>query len=326
VKFPKVCIVILNWNGKNLLKDCLSSLFKLTDYPNYKVIVVDNGSIDGSVEFVKKKFPKVDVLALDKNYGFSKGNNIGIKYALKKYRPKYILLLNNDTKIIQKDWLTKLVETAENDKKVGIVGPKLIYPDGRIQHAGVSIKSLKHRGTYEPGSMYTTIEEVDAVTGACMLISTKTISKIGCLDEVYSPYTLEDIDLCIRAKHSGFKIIFNGKVVVIHQESVSIKKKISAERFYFILRNRLILLFRYYPTHIKILEVLKSFLRIFISRKDSHLPFYGKNIRFNRDFSLRFFLFISGIFQALVSCSKFKTKFEILDKSLLRKKIEHGFY
>jgi GT2 family glycosyltransferase len=64
---PKVCIIILNWNGKELLKDCLSSIFKLTDYPNYKVIVVDNGSTDGSVEFVKKNFPQVNVLPLDKN-------------------------------------------------------------------------------------------------------------------------------------------------------------------------------------------------------------------------------------------------------------------
>jgi len=73
---------------KKLLKTCLSSLFKLTDYPNYRVIVVDNGSIDGSVEFVKKNFPKVDVLPLDKNYGFSKGNNERIKYALKEIQTK----------------------------------------------------------------------------------------------------------------------------------------------------------------------------------------------------------------------------------------------
>ena len=131
---PEVCIIILNWNGKELLKDCLSSLLKLTGYPNYKVIVVDNGSTDGSLEYVKKNFPQVDVLPLDKNYGFAKGNNKGIKYALKKYKPRYILLLNNDTKIIQRDWLTKLVETAESDKKIGIVVPKLIYTDGRIQH------------------------------------------------------------------------------------------------------------------------------------------------------------------------------------------------
>jgi GT2 family glycosyltransferase len=117
----EVCIIILNWNGKELLKDCLSSLFKLTGYPNYKVIVVDNGSTDGSFECVKKNFTQVDVLPLDKNYGFAKGNNKGIKYALKKYKPRYILLLNNDTKIIQRDWLTKLVETVESDKKMGLL-------------------------------------------------------------------------------------------------------------------------------------------------------------------------------------------------------------
>jgi GT2 family glycosyltransferase len=144
---------------------------------------------------------------------------------LKKYKPKYILLLNKDTKIIQKDWLKKLVETAESDKKIGIVGPKLIYPDGRIQHAGIDIKSLKHRGIYEPKSIYTKTEEIDAVTGACLLISSRAISKIGCLDEVYSPFSFEDVDLCLRAKHGGFKIIFNGEVVLIHREGVSTRKK-----------------------------------------------------------------------------------------------------
>jgi len=305
---PKVCIIILNWNGKELLKDCLSSIFKLTDYPNYKVIVVDNGSTDGSVEFVKKNFPKADVLALDKNYGFSKGNNIGIKYALKKYKPKYILLLNNDTKIIQKDWLTKLVETAESDEKIGIVGPKLIYPDGRIQHAGIDIKNLKHRGIYEPKSMYTKIEGIDAVTGTCLLISLKTISKIGCLDEVYSPFSFEDVDFCLRAKRQGFKIIFNGKVVLIHREGVSTRKKMSAERSYFILRNYLILHFRYYTMQRKILEMLKSFLRIFVSKKDSHLPSFRKNLQLNQDFLLRFFIFMWGVVRALMLCPRFETK------------------
>lgn len=78
MKNPKVCIIILNLNGKDLLEACLSSLFGLTNYSNYKVIAVDNGSTDGSVEFVRKNFPQVDILALEKNYGFPEGNNRGI--------------------------------------------------------------------------------------------------------------------------------------------------------------------------------------------------------------------------------------------------------
>jgi len=231
MNYPKVCIIILNWNGKELLKDCLSSIFKLTDYPNYKVIVVDNGSTDGSVEFVKKNFPKADVLALDKNYGFSKGNNIGIKYALKKYKPKYILLLNNDTKIIQKDWLTKLVGTAESDEKIGIVGPKLIYPDGRIQHVWTIVNPYRlqffitnYKRGEKDSKRFSILKEVDALCGACVLIKKEVIEKIGLIDENFNPFWLEDTDFFIRARDNGFKLIYNGKVKVVHFEGVSTKK------------------------------------------------------------------------------------------------------
>jgi GT2 family glycosyltransferase len=228
---PEVCIIILNWNGKELLKDCLSSLFKVTDYPNYKVIVVDNGSTDGSVEYVKKNFPQVDVLPLDKNYGFAEGNNKGIKYALKKYKPKYILLLNNDTKIIQKDWLKKLVETAESDKKIGIVGPKLIYPDGRIQHIWTIVNPYRlqffitnYKRGEKDSKKFSILKEVDALSAACVLIKKEVIEKIGLLDESFTPFWLEDTDFFIRAKNSGFKLIYNGKVKVVHFEGVSTKK------------------------------------------------------------------------------------------------------
>ena len=256
----KVCIIILNWNGKELLKDCLSSLFKLTDYPNYKVIVVDNGSTDGSVEFIKRNFKKADVLALDKNYGFSKGNNIGIKYALKKYNPKYILLLNNDTKIIQRDWLAKLVETAESDEKIGIVGPKLIYPDGRIQHVWTIVNPYRlsffithpKRGKVDNDKL-SIIKVVDALSAACMLVKRSVIEKIGLLDENFTPFWLEDIDFSLRAKNQKFKLVYNGKVRVIHLEGISTKKYAKREDvtenenvFFIQRRNMLYFLLKHY--------------------------------------------------------------------------------
>jgi GT2 family glycosyltransferase len=257
---PEVCIIILNWNGKELLKDCLSSLFKVTDYPNYKVIVVDNGSTDGSVEYVKKNFPQVDVLPLDKNYGFAKGNNIGIKYALKKYKPKYIILLNNDTKIIQKDWLTKLVETAESDKKIGIVGPKLIYPDGRIQHIWTIVNPYRlqffitnYKRGEKDSKRFSIVKEVDALCAACVLIKKEVIERIGLLDENFTPFWLEDTDFSLRAKNSGFKLIYNGKVKVVHFEGVSTKKYASRidlteniNVFYIQRRNMLYFLLKHY--------------------------------------------------------------------------------
>lgn len=231
MKYPSVCIIILNWNGKEILKKCLDSLLKLTDYPNYKVIVVDNGSSDNSVEFVKNNYKNVDILALDKNYGFSGGNNKGIKYAKEKYNPDYFLLLNNDTEIIQRDWLKKLVKSAKKFN-ADIVGCKLLYPNRTIQHAGINVTFLsEHIGRYESENKYSEIRFVGAVTFACVLIKKKVFEKIGLLDEIFFSGH-EDIDFCFRARKNGFKILYNGKVKLIHYESVSYKKIFNEKRWY----------------------------------------------------------------------------------------------
>ncbi|MEM5830514.1 MAG: glycosyltransferase family 2 protein [Candidatus Aenigmatarchaeota archaeon] len=246
MRYPLVCIIILNWNGKELLKKCLSSLISLTDYPNYKVIVVDNGSTDGSVEFVKKNYPNVDVLALDKNYGFTGGNNRGIVYVIKKYNPKYVLLLNNDTEIIERDWLKKLVETAESNKRIGIVGCKLLYPDRTIQHAGIKITFLsEHIGRYESEDKYSEIRSVGAVTFACVLIKKEVFEKIGLLDETFFAGH-EDLDFCHRARKNGFLVVYNGKTKLIHYESVTVKKIFSEKKWYMERFGGFVIALRYY--------------------------------------------------------------------------------
>lgn len=128
---PKVSIIILNWNGEEYLEDCLTSVLNQT-YEDSEIIVVDNNSTDNSLEFIKDKFPKAEVIALEKNYGFAKGNNIGIKYALNKYNPNYVLLLNTDIEILDNRTLATVVEIAEQDALSGIVGCTLVYPDGSI--------------------------------------------------------------------------------------------------------------------------------------------------------------------------------------------------
>jgi len=262
----KVIIIILNWNGKELLKDCLSSLFKLTDYPNYKVIVVDNGSNDGSVEFVKQNFPQADIIALDKNYGFSKGNNIGIKYALEKYNPEYILLLNNDTEIIQKDWLKLLVESAEK-YNAQIVGCKLIYPNGKIQHAGIDIKFLsEHIGRFENKEKYSFIKYIGAVTFACVLIKKEVIEKIGLLDEIFFAGH-EDLDYCFKARKNGFKILYNGNVTLIHKESITTKKFEDLRRWYRERVGGIIIAKRHYSFAFLLALLLFYFIASFIKRK-----------------------------------------------------------
>jgi GT2 family glycosyltransferase len=129
---PRVSIIILNWNGKHFLKNCLDSALNQT-YKNYEILLVDNASTDESAEFVKERYGReirsggLRILCNDRNYGFAEGNNIGIKYARRDRKLKYVVLLNNDT-IVDERFLEELVGVAENDEKIGIVQSNILYP------------------------------------------------------------------------------------------------------------------------------------------------------------------------------------------------------
>jgi GT2 family glycosyltransferase len=298
----KVCIIILNWNGKELLKDCLSSIFKLTDYPNYKVIVVDNGSTDSSVEFVKKNFPKADVLPLDKNYGFPKGNNIGIKYALKKYKPKYILLLNNDTKIIQKDWLTKLVETAKSDEKIGIVGCNLIFPDGSLQHYGLRYLSNLIFPTFierRPYINFVLVQRVVLATnGACFMVKSEIVRRYNLLyDEIFTPASHEDIDYFWRLFKLGFFTIQRYDVKIIHKLSLSWNRQVEDFRFWLISRNNFLFLLKHFKQFL-LLGMLSRFITCIFDKKDEK-PLSLKNIRIRHEFYKKVFILIKAFTDAI---------------------------
>jgi len=235
-KNPKVGVIILNWNGKEILEKCLDSL-KKTDYDNMHVLVVDNASTDGSVDMVKKNYPWVEVLELDKNYGFAKGNNEGVRYFMRKYGDmKYVVLLNNDIEIIDKKWLKKIVNFAEKNKNIGIVGCKLLYPDGKIQHAGgymqKSIVLGLHYLSHPLNKEYWFPEYVCA---ACMLIKSEIIKKIGLFDEIYSPAYYEDADFCYRVKRLGYRVACYLNTEIIHYEGYSSKKRKNEIN---VLRNR----------------------------------------------------------------------------------------
>jgi len=224
---PKISVIILNYNGKEFLRDCLISVLKQS-YDNFNVILVDNHSSDGSLDFVRNNFPEVEVLALDKNYGFPKGHNIGIKYSLQKYDPDYFLLLNNDIKIVQEETLKRLIEIAQNDKKAGILGCKLIFPDGKAQCVGGKTTPLSR-------SLFTWMEpakeipqevyEVDIIIGAALFINTSVINKIGLFDEGFSPGLYEEIDYCIRTKRCSFLLKIVSSLEIIHYLGQSLKRQ-----------------------------------------------------------------------------------------------------
>lgn len=223
---PKISIIIVNMNGKSLLEECLTSLLNLTDYPNYDVIVVDNGSIDGSVELVKEKFPQAEVIALNRNYGFTRANNIGIRYAFQKFNPDYILLLNNDTKIIQKDWLKKMVNSGYD-----LAQPVILNKDKTIQSRGGGLLIL--------GIPYLIKgdEEPLWISFASALISRKVFDKIGSLNEDYVIYA-EDLEFCLRSKANNFSIgVANAEII---HYSISTITRLSRKKqifYYYKTRN-----------------------------------------------------------------------------------------
>jgi len=238
IEYPKVSVIVLNFNGKEYLKNCFESLKNQT-YPNYEVIMVDNASTDESVEYVKKGFPWVRVFQNKENLGFAGGNNAGIKQAT----GNLIALINNDA-VADKKWLEELVKVITVSPKIGIVGGKIYYsdPPDRCWFAGGNFYLPFGRGA-QIQEKKDRVKEVDWITGCAILFRGKVIEKIGLLDSGYFIY-FEDMDFCLQAKRSEYKIIYTPEAVVWHGEAGTTKrfgsKKLYYEyqsKFRFILKN-----------------------------------------------------------------------------------------
>ena len=223
---PLVAVIVANYNGRTykyrsapLLETCLKHLLK-TAYGNYKVIVTDDCSKDDSMDYVKSNFKEVYVTKMKRNGKFARNNNNGIRYALRRFSPDYIFLLSNDVIVKDRDWLRKLVNVAESDDKIGLVGPKLVYPNGRIQNAGMPFGQLLHgRGQTDfDREQYSKIEKVQAVVAVAMLIKRQVINRIGLLDENFIG-SFEDMDYNLRAAEAGFDVVYDGKVKLVHLHS-----------------------------------------------------------------------------------------------------------
>ena len=246
---PKVSIIIINWNGLEDTIECLESLKKIT-YPNYEVIVMDNGSDSNDAELLRKKYGDyIHVIENDKNYGFAEGNNIGIRYALESSNPNYILLLNNDT-VVAPEFLAELVKVAEGSEKVGIVGPKIYnYSEpNRILSAGSRVnwwtaQSFPIGAGEEDKGQFDKLAEVDYMSGCSLLVRREVIKQIGMLDPIYF-VGYEDSDWCIRASKEGFQSVFCPRARIWHKVSASRQKNIKF-RVYYHLRNQFIFARRY---------------------------------------------------------------------------------
>lgn len=222
-----VCSIIMPvWNRLELTKDCLTALARIKDQPEYEVLVVDNGSTDGTKEFLAELNGDVQIIRNEKNDGFAKACNQGARAA----RGRYLVFLNNDT-IPQPGWLSSLVSEAEAQPEVGIVGSKLLYPDGTVQHAGV-VRDLEQRLPYHfcksfPGDHPAVNQrrEFQIVTAACLLIRRSLFEEVGGFDEGYVN-GFEDADLCLKVRERGYAVVYQPRSVVLHLESQTAGRKI----------------------------------------------------------------------------------------------------
>lgn len=223
-----VYVVVLNWNQPTLTASCVRSLLAL-DYPDYTIVVVDNGSHDGSAEKLRAEFGGyIDVIATSTNLGFSGGNNVGIRHALAS-GAQFIMLLNNDT-LVAPGLLGPLIAVLQSRQNVAAVTPKILYyhAPNRIWAAGGVICWLsgdarsRGQGQIDHGQ-YDHSETVDYATGCCLLIPRWAFEQVGLLDEGYFAY-YEDTDWCMRARKIGLEIRYEPRASIRHVAGASTKR------------------------------------------------------------------------------------------------------
>ena len=233
----KNSIIILTRDRKKLLNQCLNSLYKNISFTEFEIILIDNGSRDDNTRFLKRH-KAVKFIKLPHNIGVSAGRNIGVSNT----QGKYIIFLDDDT-IVEDDPFFKITKFMDKNKEIGIVGPKLLYSNNKIQESirkfptplsvfwrGTFLgKILPNMSFYKDHLLrdfnHKEIKEVDWVLGACQIIRKEVFNAIGYLDEKYF-YGYEDIDFCYRAKNAGWKIVYYPYSKIIHYY-----RRESAKRF-----------------------------------------------------------------------------------------------
>ncbi|HYF84141.1 MAG TPA: glycosyltransferase family 2 protein [Clostridia bacterium] len=230
----RLSIIIVSYNTRELLKNAIESIYMTYQNDDLEVIVVDNGSSDGSTAMVKEEFGDVILIESSENLGFAKANNIAIKQS----KGKYILLLNPDT-ILVEDCLEKCLAYMNNNQSIGALGCKVVMPDGKLDLAcrrsfptpEVSFYRMTGLSKLYPDNKrfaqynLTYLDEnetyeVDSIVGAFMLIRREVIEQVGILDEEYFMYG-EDIDWCYRIKQAGWKVVYNHEAEIVHYKGAS---------------------------------------------------------------------------------------------------------
>ncbi len=298
----RVAIVVPNWNGADLLRSCIDSLLSQS-YENFSIIVVENGSIDDSLNILKSYGKNVTILKQEKNLGFAGGVNVGIKYAIENGYTS-VALFNNDARA-DKNWLKNLVSVLDAEDSVGIVTSKILIDNtNRLDSTGdwyTSSGMPFPRGRQEVDkAQYDNKNLVFGASGGASLYRTSLFEDIGLFDEDFFAY-YEDVDISFRAQLRGWLIKYEPKAIVFHKLSATSNKlgyfaiKQSARNFWllFIKNVPSSLVFKYFP------QVLYRYIRMFAAR----LIKGG------------FFAFTSGFIQAIILTPKKLTERRSIQKN-----------
>jgi len=234
---PKVDIIICSKNSLDLIESCISSIIQKTKYDNYQITICDNGSEDPDVMQYYKKLQsdkRIKIISFPGDFNYSAINNFGVANS----NSEYVLFLNNDTQVINEEWLSEMVSLA-SQSDVGVVGARLLYPNNCVQHAGVilglgGVAAHAHRSIKACDYGYYVRSKIthafSAVTGACMLVKRSLFLEVCGFDEVHLKIAYNDIDFCLKIKKMGLTNIYCAEALLYHYESASRGEDLSPEK------------------------------------------------------------------------------------------------
>jgi GT2 family glycosyltransferase len=248
---PLVVVVVLTWNGRRDTLSCLDALGRST-YGNLVVVLVDNGSEDGTAEAVAAAHPDVDLVRSEVNLGFAGGNNLGLARA-RALGARHVLVLNNDVEV-EPDTVATLVAAAEGLPDAGALNPLILFadPPGRIWFAGAAFDPRRgyngrQRGYGRPaGPEHRELVETDRACGAAMLVPCAALERVGDFDDALFLYA-EDTDWSLRARAAGLRLVVVGSAAAVHRVSASAGGESSPTTLYYGLRNTLVVCERHAP-------------------------------------------------------------------------------
>ncbi|MHA2401675.1 MAG: glycosyltransferase family 2 protein [Candidatus Kariarchaeaceae archaeon] len=254
-----ISIIIVNWNTKELLADCLASIYASPPGGEFDIWVVDNSSTDGSPDLIKERYPEIKLIENQENIGFARANN----QAFRECQGKSVLLLNPDT-VVEAGAIKELEKFLDRMPEAGMVGARLNNPDGSLQISAFPIPTLSrefwrmfHLDYFVPYANYpmedwnlNSAREVDTLLGACMLIRCEALDEFGIFDEEYFIYS-EEVDLCTRLKKAGWHLYWVPSAVVVHYGGQS-TQQVAGEMFLRLYEGK-ILYFRKHRSKISVI-------------------------------------------------------------------------